>query len=471
VPFRPHLHATRRRIAVALVAGIAVAWAIPGPVAALIARQDIVLLGRYGVGHFTALATGTLVLGLAATLLAGRRSLAESALLVPLVLASTAAGIVAVASIAQEVVAPRYIATPVARAVADPLLREQLVGRVLTRQPDHRWDVVREDQPAPGRTYPRRIAGQPSQRIVLTTDDRGLRNPPRSGRYDIVVSGDSFTEGSMVSDDQTWWRRLSERTGLRIYNTGVSGLSLREYLNNWAAFGLDTGADTLVVLVYEGNDWKPLARPRAEVPADGSRFSALRARSERALIQVLAPIGAQRAPPPHPGLDWLPPVVAGHAYAFEPKHLMRLDWDPAAFRAAPEWTTNEAVLAELAEIARARGVRLVIVYAPVKPHVILPLLGDTVSDAELRAFAGFRGRGGASSKGGSFRQHMLARLDVQEHVLRDWCAAWEIPFVSTTAVLRDAVGRGVPAYFSYDPHWTEAGHAVVAEMLAEALPR
>lgn len=461
----------RRRVALALVAVIAVAWAIPGPVPALIARQDTVLLGRYGVGHFAALAIGTLVLGLAATLLAGRRSLAESALLVALALASTAAGVVAIASIAQQVVAPRYLATPVARAVADPALRERLTGRVLTRQPESRWDVLREDQPAPGRTYPRRIAGQPAQRIVLTTDDRGLRNPPRGGRYDVVVSGDSFTEGSMVSDDQTWWRRLSERTGLRIYNTGVSGLSLREYLNNWAAFGNDAGADTLVVLVYEGNDWKPLARPRAVVPPDGSRFSALRARTERALIQVLAPIGAQRPPPPHPGLDWMPPVVAGHAYAFEPKHLMRLDWDPAAFRAAPEWTTNEAVLEELAELARERGVRLVIAYAPVKPHAILPLLGDSISDAELRAFAAFRDRGRALPESGSFRQHMLERLDVQEHTLRDWCAARSIPFVSTTAVLRDAIGRGVPAYFSYDPHWTEAGHAVVAERLAEALSR
>jgi hypothetical protein len=472
---RPRSRSTRRHSALALFATIAVAWSIPGPVPALIARQEAILLGRYGVGHFAALALGTLVLGLAAALLAGRRSLAESALLGVLAIASTAAGVVAIAGVAQEIVSPRYLATPVARVVTDPELRTRLSGRVLTRQPDFRWEVLREDRPAPGRSYPRRVAGQPAQEIVLTTDDRGLRNPPRGGRYDVVVSGDSFTEGSMVSDDQTWWRRLSQRTGLRIYNTAVSGLSLREYLNNWAAFGLDAGADTLVVLVYEGNDWKPLAPPReaaqAGLPFPSWDASALRARAERALIQLLAPIGAGRPPPAHPGLDWMPPTVAGHAYAFEPKHLMRLDWDPEAFRAAPEWTTNEAVLSELASASRARGVRLVVAYAPVKPHVILPLLGPEVSDEALRAFAAFRDRSASLPEAGVFRQRLFERLDVQEHTLRDWCAAREIPFVSTTATLREAIARGVPAYFTFDPHWTEAGHAIVAERLAEALGR
>ncbi|MCU0668539.1 MAG: hypothetical protein MUF70_04210 [Myxococcota bacterium] len=467
---RPRIRRKRRLAALALVAAIGIAWAIPGPVPALIARQETLLLGRYGVAHFTALALATLVLGLAAVLSIGRRSLAENARLAALAIAATAAGVVAIAGVAQELVAPRYVATPVARAVADPELRERLTGRVLTRQPGLRWEVSREDRPAPGRSYARRSDGQPSRQIVLSTDDRGLRNPPRAGRYDVVVTGDSFTEGSMVSDDETWWRRLSERTGLRVYNTAVSGLSLREYLNNWAAFGLDAGAATLVVLVYEGNDWKPLAKPRAaaQEPHSGDA-SALRARAQQALIQWLAPIGAGWPPPAHVGLDWMPPRVAGHAYAFEPKHLMRLDWDPAAFRAAPEWTSNEAVLAELAAVTRARGVRLVVAYAPVKPHVILPLLGPEVSDEALRAFAAFRDHARPLPPVDGFRQHLLERLDVQESTLRDWCAAREIAFVSTTEVLRAAVARGVPAYFTYDPHWTEAGHAVAAERIATAL--
>jgi hypothetical protein len=475
-----------RRIAALVLAAIAVAaWAVPGPVPALIARQEAILLGRWNAGHFAALALGTIAIGLVAALLWSRRSLAESALLVALALGSTWLGVVAVASFAVQTVAPRYVSTPVERAVADPALRARVAGRVMTRQPDFRWDVVREDRPAPGRSYPNRVAGQPSRPVVLTTDANGLRNAPREPAYDVVVSGDSFTEGSMVSDDETWWRVLGREHGLRVYNVAVSGLSIREYLNNWLAFGLDTGARTLVVTIYEGNDWKPLAPPPREA-AGPPRLRAgffdfafgadtpLRARAELALVQLLAPIGADWPPPPSEGLSWMPvPVTAAGVtrhYAFEPKHLMRLDWDPAAFAVAPEWTSNEVVLRQLADLARERGVRLVVAYAPVKPHVVLPLVRDAVSPAQLRAFAAFRDRDDPLPPPEAFRDRLFARLDVQESRLRDWCADRGVAFVSLTAALRDAMGRGIPVYFTYDPHWTEQGHRVVAEHLADSLP-
>jgi hypothetical protein len=257
----------RRIAALALLAALAVAWAIPGPVDALVARQEAILLGRYTVGHFAGLVIATIAVGVLAALLWSRRSVVEATALVGLVALSTWAGAAVVATAARQIVSPRYIETPVARAVADPALRERLRGRVLTRQPDYRWDVVREDVPAPGRSYPRRVAGQPSRPVLLTTDDRGLRNAPRSGRYDVVVAG-------TPSPKARWCRTTNvvvaarARVGRRIYNTAVSGLSIREYLNNWIAFGLDSGARTLVVLLYEGNDWKPLSGPppqRADV--------------------------------------------------------------------------------------------------------------------------------------------------------------------------------------------------------------
>ena len=471
----------RRIAALALVAALAVAWAIPGPVAALVARQEPILLGRYAVGHFAGLAIASAVVGLAAALLWSRRSLAESIALTGIASLSTFAGVALIAAFARETIAPRYEARPVASAVADPALAARLAGRVLVRQPNFRWDVVREDLPAPGRSYPKRVAGQPSRPVVLTTDDRGLRNPPRSGRYDVVVAGDSFTEGSMVSDDETWWARLAQTTGRRIYNTAVSGLSIREYLNNWAAFGLDSGATTLVVMLYEGNDWKPLSPAR---PATASRPLPLRAglfdfafgdsplrwRAQLALVQLLAPIGADRPPPPSPGLAWMPVEVAAGGvtqhYAFEPKHMMRLDWDPAAFEAAPEWTTNEAVLRELVAIARERGVRVVIAYAPSKPHVVLPLVRDRVTAEQLHAFALFRDRADPLPPADAFQERLFQRLDAQEQVLGRWCAAQGVEFLPLTASLRDAIGRGIPVYFTYDPHWTEQGHAVVAAHIA-----
>jgi hypothetical protein len=475
----------RRIAALGLVAALPMAWAITAPVDALIARQEAVLLGRYTVGHFAGLAIATLVVGLVVSLLWSARSLVESVVLIGMFALSTSLGVVLVAGFAKEVASPRYVATPVGRAVADPALRSRLAGRVLVRQPNYRWEVLREDVPAPGRSYPDRVAGLPARKVVLTTDDRGLRNAPREPVYDVVVTGDSFTEGSMVSDDETWWRRLAAATGLRIYNVAVSGLTIREYLNHWAAFGLDTGARTVVALIYEGNDWKVLSPAKPVAAARPSPLRAgvfdlafgdapLRWRTERALIQLLAPIGAGWPPPPSVGLSWMPVrVEAGGTvrhYAFEPKHLMRLDWDPAAFAAAPEWTTNEVVLREMAALARERGVRLVVAYAPSKPHVVLPLVSDQVSAEQLHAFAAFRDRGPALPDPATLRDRLLARLDAQEGTLADWCAATGIEFVSLTAPLREAMAQGVPVYFTYDPHWSEQGHAVAARHLATHFP-
>jgi hypothetical protein len=472
----------RRVAALALVAALAAAWAIPGPVAALVARQEPILLGRYTVGHFAGLAIATVVVVLVAALLWSRRSLAESAALAALAALSSFAGVVAVASVARETIGPRYESRPVADAIADPALRDRLAGRVLTRQPSFRWDVVREDRPAPGRSYPNRVAGQPARAVVLTTDARGLRNPAPLDAYDVVVTGDSFTEGSMVSDDETWWSRLARETGLGIYNTAVSGLSVREYLNNWAAFGLDRGARTVIVMLYEGNDWKPLspirtaARPQ---PLRAGFFdvlfgdSPLRGRAERALIRLLAPIGASWPPPRSVGLEWMPVAVeAGGAvqhYAFEPKHLMRLDWDPAAFARAPEWTTNAAVLDEMLAIARERGIRLVVAYAPSKPHVVLPLVRDRVTAEQLHAFAAFRDHDAALPPPDALRDRLFARLDAQQDVLGQWCAERGVEFVPLTEPLRAATARGIPVYFTFDPHWTEQGHAVVARHVAARL--
>ena len=484
---------TRRRVALGLVAIIAIAWAIPGPVVAHVARQQPLLVGRYALGHFVALALGTLLLGLLAVLLWNRRSLAETVLLATLALGSAFAGVVVVSSFARISIAPRYQSAPVANFVQDPALRARLGGTVTTREPNFRWEVLREDLPVPGRSYPQRVAGHPALPVVLSTDDRGLRNPPREGRYDVVVAGDSFTEGSMVSDAQTWWSLLARQTGLRVYNTGVSGLTIREYLNNWVAFGLDSGARTLIVTIYEGNDWKPLdpvpetaaltpAAKQAGVFGAGVldrvldyvwNTSPLRGRTELALVQLLAPIGAEWPLPPSLALSWMPAAVtAGGStqhYAWEPKHMMRLDWEPEAFAAAPEWTTNEVVLRQIADLARERGVRLIVAYAPSKPHVVLPLLRDQVSAEQLRAFAALRDRGGELLPPEPFRERLYRHLDTQENVLRDWCAERGVEFISLTNVLRERIADGVPAYFTYDPHWTDEGHAAVATHLAPTL--
>jgi hypothetical protein len=56
---------------------------------------------------------------------------------------------------------------------------------------------------------------------------------------------------------------------------------------------------------------------------------------------------------------------------------------------------------------------------------------------------------------------------------REWRAASAV-FETIAALtaergVRRQMGRGEQVYFTYDPHWTELGHAVVAEEVARVL--
>jgi hypothetical protein len=458
----------RRLTAASLLVLSAALWlAAPNEVIELVAEQDDILLGRYSLGQFSALAILTAILLTLAGLLASRvrfdRELAARAVLVAV---SVLVGAV-LASLGSRLVIPaRYV------EAAGPDGDEE-TGATRRRQPHGHFELLRTDVPPAARSYARAPAGFPAQTVALTTDAYGLRNPERRARYDLVAVGDSFTEGSMVSDDQVWPALLGRETGCSVYNLGISGGTPRQYLGNLLAFGVDLAPRLAVVLVYEGNDFKVHRRERPR--SAPSRFrdfvfddSPLRARLNAWLVRTLGPVRAGAPLPESPALSWMPVAVDSPAgvrhYAFEPKRLVRLDWSPADFERAPEWTENARVFRELRDQAARRGIRLVLAYAPSTPHVVMPLVREQVSPEELRAFAALARDDLPAAQ--VFHERFFARIDAQEHVFLGFCAAQGIECVSTTAPLREAMARGEQVYFTYDSHWTPLGHGVAARTIA-----
>jgi hypothetical protein len=465
---------TRRLAAVSILVLCAVLWvAAPNDVVELVAEQDDVLLGRYSLGQFSALAILTALLLMLAGLLASRvRFDRELALRAVLVSGSVLLGVVLASLGSHLLVPPRYVERASAPGEGD----EEAAGLTRQRQPNQRFEMLRADDPPAPRSYAQPPPGFPSQTITLTTDEHGLRNPERRARYDAVAVGDSFTEGSMVSDDQVWPVLLGRETGCSVYNLGISGGTPRQYLGNFLSFGVELEPRLAIVLVYEGNDFK---QHREEQPRSAfARFrdfvfkdAPLRARLNRWLVQTLGPVRSGAPLPESPALAWMPVAVhspAGvHHYAFEPKRLVRLDWARDEFERAPEWTGSAAVFREIRDQAERRGIRLVLAYAPSTPHVVMPLVRDRVSPEELRAFAALE-RDDLPPPA-RFHERFFERIDVQESVFLGFCAAEGIECVSTTAPLREAMARGEQVYFSYDPHWTPFGHAVAARAIAEHL--
>ncbi|MEZ5436162.1 MAG: hypothetical protein R3E67_06415 [Pseudomonadales bacterium] len=106
------------------------------------------------------------------------------------------------------------------------------------------------------RSYPDAPAGYPEFPLVLTSDSRGYRNTDNLQQYDVVAVGDSFVAGSHVSDEQAWVALLRKSTGQTIYNTGVSGTNPLTYLNNFITVGRAFKPKTVLLMLYEGNDFR-----------------------------------------------------------------------------------------------------------------------------------------------------------------------------------------------------------------------
>ncbi len=450
--------AKRRWLMAGVLAANAVGWLIPSDVVEMVAREQVVVLGRYSRSHFlwllfvaAASAVGLFV-GLAAN--------ARAARLRAFRLATVLAGAF-VASCAADV-ALRFI-TPVTYKI----------DRLAFRRPEYcHFHITYEDVPPSARSYPVARPGYGTVECELTMDANGFRNATDLTEADVVVLGDSFAEGSRVTDDEAWPFRVARGTGRTVANLGMSGYSPQHCRAALRDFGLTLRPKWVLLLLYEGNDFRE-TRIR-EGPSirlkNILRTSPILGGIERLLVQSAASVCIG---PPPAGMDllsWMPvaagPPDATRYYAFAPKQLIDLYVAPADFAGSPQWRIAAQILAALRDDCRAAGARLAVIYAPVKAHVVFPLAADGLPAEKVRGFVALRARRPLPPPD-EFVRMLLERLDAKESVVRDWCAAESLPFLTLTPALRAAAAEGRQTYYTYDQHWSPVGHAVAAEAIIE----
>jgi len=458
-----------------VVAGLV--WVIPSNVAYLIAQNRDVLLGRYSLGHFT---IALLLIPIAAASLyltwVNEKNEKERIFKVVAVTASILLSLIVVD------IAVRLITRP-KRYVEEKTYFHRPANSVQTG--------TSQDIPEEAFLYPRTPPGYPDIQYTLTTDKRGFRNKSDLEQYDIVVLGDSFAEGSRVTDEDAWPVLIAGKSKQTVYNLGMSAGHPGTYLETLKKFGPELSPKTVICLLYEGNDFRDSNYEKEDSLGHNIEDYIKRSPVRRSIEHFLLRCFASKRPAPCPdspknaskwfettgktlsAVSWLPVAVpqgpTGKRYTFKVKRLMEHFVTEEAFLKTEGAKKSFAALREIKKICSDGKMRLIIAYAPDKPHLIVPLIKETVPAEQLRAFMALRER--KLPPADELLDTLLRRLDVQESAVRGFCRAESIEFLSLTEPLRKGIAQGTQTYFTYDQHWTPLGHEIVAETISQYIAK
>lgn len=166
-------------------------------------------------------------------------------------------------------------------------------------------------------------------------------------------------------------------------------------------------------------------------------------------------------------LSWLPvPVPDGpdaKYYTFTVKNLLAHFETRDAFVHSKGCKQTFVNLRQIKKLCNDNNIVLVIVYAPDKSHILMPLISDNISPKKLREFMALKAKKLPPAE--QLIGAVMDRLDIKELVFKDFCQDESIEFISLTEPLRHDAALGRQVYFSYDDHWTPIGHEVVANTI------
>jgi lysophospholipase L1-like esterase len=287
-------------------------------------------------------------------------------------------------------------------------------------------------------------------RITITYDRRGYRNPAELDRADIVLIGDSFVEGGYVSDHQVVSSLLQAGLARPVANLGVAGYGPAQELIVLNRDAMPLQPRAVIWFFFEGNDlyndnlFESVVRVSREVGAipwtdrhGWWRRSFVR-NAHAQLRLMLYPLVPSHSP--HFGIVSIGPH-RGQKILFAPEAAVR--WTQFEH---DRWDRAQHSLREAARTARERDVNLLLVYVPMK----------------FRVYRDFT----ELPPGSELRDWTLWPLP---DLFAQFCLTEELACLDLTELLRDSVRAGEMPYALTDSHWSPEGHQLIARALEELL--
>lgn len=293
----------------------------------------------------------------------------------------------------------------------------------------------------------------------------GIRGPEpvalAPGEQRVLMLGDSFTMGLQVDEDQTVAQRLaaalSTRQRTEVWNAGVENYGTWQAAGRAAAL-LDAGEhfDAIVLNFYLGNDLidnhkqKEHARgrgrePRTERPPPRRSAGRGRGPESRPGAGPTRAKAASRRAPRSVAFSWVRLLLRRAMVARQPDHQESLRrevgmWCDAPFLRDALPGTRDA-LEQLHSLARAQDIPLVVALLPPE-WVVHPEQGEAA--AASLSLEGFE----------PTRVPMAVQGVIPDGVT----------VVDLTPAMREATAKR-SLFLRFDGHWTDEGHAVVADAL------
>jgi len=286
-------------------------------------------------------------------------------------------------------------------------------------------------------------------RVRLRTNSLGLRGPelglstPAAERW--LVLGDSFVAGLQVTEEDHFVTGLSTRLGVEALNAGVDDFSTWQAVARYRTLAERVDVDGAVLVFYLGNDIAnneresgygppPGGHPVPDVPwwqGVATRNSALFAGWR------IAALKRQLTDPNHPQRQ----ALSEELWPFIQQGQGRLG-------TSIEQATRPALHA-LRQLAEDQGDHLMVALAPSAFTI------DPVRQARTMELMGLPVTDAMADEPGRLVRRELTRLDIETCDL--------------APDLRRAIADGVKPFFTWEGHWTPAGHAIVADTLARCM--
>lgn len=295
----------------------------------------------------------------------------------------------------------------------------------------------------------------PSRTVVIRYDRNGFRNAQNLETAEVVVIGDSYVEGYLMSDEHLLTTHLSKLQGMSVANLGHSGYGPQQELAVLRRFGLPLKPKTVVWAFFEGNDfsdaekyWTPgSTTPRLGIAPWQDFWQDFWFRSLTRNVSALL-LRSQQPCTPDQSLTEFRAEFLDAARRTTTVFFASTEVGPVSTRALHKAV---APMIQAAQLCHEQGIRFLVAFVPEKFRVYHDLHNVSLAATAVRQWH--------VSDLPTHLQRLLEEADPH------------IEYVDLTPALKAASRAGIPTYLADDTHWTAEGNRVAADTIHRALQK